>query len=316
MKIIFMGTSEFAVPSLEALAAQHDVVAVVTQPDRPKGRSGKPAPPPVKEVAQRLGIQVLQPESAKKKEFFETLAGFGAELFVVASYGQILPIRILNMPRYGCLNVHASLLPRHRGASPIQMAIICGDETTGVTIMQMDKGIDTGDMLLKCEIPIDDADTAQTLHDKLAALGASALLETLEFLQRGELTPQPQNNDEATHAHILTKEMGRVDWHQTPRQIVNLARGLNPWPGAYTMLDGGVLKIWKADYSNIEIPPNAVAGQILVADNNGLVVCANGGAVRLAQIQVAGGRRMADVDFLKGHAIKQGTVLGESLNEN
>jgi len=310
MKIIYMGTSEFAVPSLEALAAQYEVVAVVTQPDRPKGRSGKPAPPPVKEVAQKLGITVLQPESAKKKAFTEVLAGFGADIVIVASYGQILPVRVLELPKYGCLNVHASLLPRHRGASPIQMSIVCGDDKTGVTIMQMDKGLDTGDILLKREVPIEETDTAQTLHDKLAVLGADAILDTLKLIVHSELAPQPQNHDEATYAHMLTKETGCIDWTQKPTQIVNLVRGLDPWPGAYTMMAGHVLKIWEAELVNIEIPPNAVAGQVIIADARGLVVCANGGAVRLSQIQAPGGRRMADVDYLKGRNIALNIVLG------
>ena len=302
-----MGTSEFAVPCLEALAELHEVAAVVTQPDRPKGRSGKPAAPPVKEAAERLGLIVLQPESVRKKAFVEVLAGFGADVFVVASYGQILTQRLLDLPIYGCINVHASLLPRHRGASPIQTAIICGDRVSGVTIMQMSRGLDTGDMLLKQEIAIDESDTAQSLHDKLAVVGADALIKTLELLQQKKLMPQPQNSDEATYAHILTKETGRIDWTKTPEQIVDLVRGCNPWPGAWVMMDNSVLKIWKAEKVNMDTSKN-VMGQVIVADAM-IIVQAKGGAVRLTQVQAPGGRRMADVDYLKGRVVRVGSVF-------
>ena len=310
MKIIYMGTSEFAVPSLEALAERHEVAAVVTQPDRPKGRSAKPAPSPVKEAAQRLGIEVLQPESAKKKEFSECLEQYGAEMFVVASYGQILPKRLLDIPKYGSLNVHASLLPRHRGASPIQTAIICGDETSGVTIMKMDRGVDTGDIFLKREVPIDEADTAQTLHDKLALIGAEALIETISLIENGEIEPRPQNNEEATHAGLLTKEMGLVDWSKTPRQIADLVRGLDPWPGAWTTLSGEVLKIWKAAKVDFEISNNSVEGEIISVEK-GVIVKVGNGAVRLLEIQSPGSKRMADIDYLKGRSIDVGMILGD-----
>jgi methionyl-tRNA formyltransferase len=305
-----MGTSDFAVPVLKALHSQHNVAAAVTQPDRPKGRSGKPVPPPVKESALRLGITVLQPENARKKAFADTLRGYEADLFVVASYGQILTERVLQIPAKGCINVHASLLPKYRGASPIQSAIINGETVTGITTMLMDKGIDTGDMLLNNELPISPDDTAQTLHDKLALLGAKTLTETLKLLENGRLVPIPQNHSEATHAPIITKEAGHIKWDCSPNKIVNTVRGLNPWPCAYVLHDGTVIKVWKAEFAaNINITPDAVHGQVLCADKSGLYVCAGGGAVRLTVLQPPNGKAMPDTDFIRGRQIKAGAVF-------
>jgi len=245
----------------------------------------------------------LQPERARNKAFIEELTGYSADLFVVASYGQILSERLLNLPKHGCINVHASLLPKYRGASPIQAAIVNGDGVSGVTIMQMDKGIDTGDILHVVETPIFPDDTAQTLHDRLAELGADALLEALGKLERGELKAKKQDGALATHVGMLTKDDGRIDWNKTPRQVVDLVRGFNPWPGAFAALEGSMLKVWKAEAVGMEMPPNAACGEVLAADSRGLIICANGGAVRLCEIQSPGSKRMADTEFLKGRRI-------------
>jgi methionyl-tRNA formyltransferase len=312
LKIIFMGTSEFAVPSLDALAGDsnvHEVVAVVTQPDRPKGRSGKPAPPPVKEAALRHGLTVLQPERVKDKGFVGELAGYGADIIVVASYGQLLSERILNMPKFGCVNVHASLLPKYRGASPIQAAIMNGDETSGVTVMQMDKGLDTGDMILTAETPIHYDDTAQTLHDRLAVIGASLLLDALGRIADGSAVRTPQDNGSATHAGLLTKESGRIDWSMTPKRITDLVRGLDPWPGAWTVYDGQALKIWKTSAESLTVSPFAVFGQILSAGRDGITVNADKGAVKISELQAPGGKRLPAADFIKGRGIEAGKVF-------
>jgi len=309
MKIVFMGTSEFAVPSLQALLAtpQYEVLAVVTQPDRPKGRGNKVALSPVKEAAIQYNIPVLQPVRIKRKAQVAELAAYNADVFVVASYGQILSEEILNLPKYGCICVHASLLPKYRGASPIQQAILHGDEMAGVTIMQMDAGVDTGDILLPRTIPIEPDETGGTLHDKLAGLGAAALLEFLPSLEAETVTRMKQSDTgiEPTHAPLLTKEMGLIDWSRSPLSIVNQIRGLNPWPCAFTMIDGQPLRLYKAETAEGTGTPGTV---LTASPKAGLIIAADGGAVRICELQAQNGKRMAAEAYLLGHPIPVGTI--------
>ena len=239
MKIVFMGTPDFAAGSLKALiAAGHDILLVVTQPDRAKGRSDKPVPSPVKEVALENNIPVFQPLKIKTSESVAELKKYDADIFVVAAFGQIISKEILDMPRLGCVNIHASLLPKYRGASPIQQVILDGEEKTGVTIMQMDEGIDTGDMLYKIETEITEEDTFETLHDRLMEIGGRAITEALELLEKGELKPEKQDDSKSNYAKLIKKEMGRIDFTKSADVIGRLVRGMNPWPSAFTFLDG------------------------------------------------------------------------------
>jgi len=311
MKIIYMGTSEFAVPALLALldSDTYEVVAVVTQPDRPKGRGNKLAFSPVKELAVQYPVPILQPERIRRKAAMAELASFDAALFVVASYGQILPEAILNMPRYGCINIHASLLPKYRGSSPIQQAVLHGDAESGVTIIQMDKGIDTGDMLLKRSIPIEPGETSGGLHDKLAALGALALLDVLPSLESGMLQPVAQDETASSHAPMLTKEMGLIDWSHGAREIVCLVHGMNPWPYAYTIFDNKPLKLLQAEICAWE--KKAAPGTVLEASpKTGLIIMTGNGALRVGEMQTQNGKRMRPEDYLRGHEIRVGTILG------
>lgn len=280
----------------------HEVLAVVTQTDKPVGRSKKPMFPPVKQAAVAHNIEVLQPEKVKNKEFVQTLAAYGADIFIVAAYGQILSEQILSLPKYGCINVHASLLPKYRGASPIQSAVINGETVTGVTIMQMDKGLDTGDMLYKKEVEITKSDTGGSLHDKLSIAGAEALIETLNLIEKNAVAPQKQNNEYATYAPLLNKESGHIDWSQTPERIVDLVRGLGPWPGAYTVYQNEKIKIWKAEICG-QAPSGNCGEVVMTSKAEGLYVSANGGVVLITELQAAGGKRMSAADYLKGNEI-------------
>ncbi len=253
MKVVFMGTPDFSVDALEAiLTAGHQVPAVVTQPDKPKGRGRGVQVTPVKACAQAHGIPVFQPVKVREKEAVEVLRSYHADVFVVAAFGQILSEEILTMPRYGCVNIHASLLPKYRGAGPIQWAIINGEEKTGVTIMQMDKGIDTGDMLLKTEVMIDPKETGDSLHDKLARAGAELIVEALPKIERGELVPVRQKDEESCYAKMLQKSMGQIDWQQSAKKLDCLIRGLISWPGACTRFRGKNLKIWEEEVASKE----------------------------------------------------------------
>lgn len=303
-----MGTGEIGVPALKALAERHDVVAVYTQPDRPAGRDLKLRASPIKVAAAALGIPVLQPEKVRTPEAVAELAAFGAEVIVVAAYGQILPKRILELPKYGCLNIHASILPRHRGASPIHAAILAGDAESGVTIMQMDEGLDTGDMLCIVRTPIAADDTAGTLHDRMAGLAAEPLLAVIEELAAGTAVPEKQDASLATYAPKLTKQDGYIDWSATAKDIDLRLRGMTPWPGAFTSLpDGRTLKIHRAI---IEEGSGGEAGKILSAAPDGILISAGSGLVRLLEIQAAGGKRLAAADFLRGNALAPGAKLG------
>ena len=308
MKIVFMGTSEFAVPSLLTLFDTHEVLAVVTQPDRPKGRGNKMAYSPVKEAAMQQGVPILQPERIRRKESMAELAALGADIFVVASYGQVLSEAILHMPPHGSINVHASILPKYRGASPIQQAILHGDTVAGVTIMQMDKGIDTGDIMLVRETCVADDDTGGSLHDKLAALGAEALLAALNQIADGTITRTKQDDAQSSHAPLLTKDMGRIDWTKSPQEIVNLVRGLNPWPCAFLTYESQPVRVLAAEAAPGESP--ALPGTVCEASpKGGLVIAAAGGAVRVLVVQAPNGKQMAAADYLRGHEMAVGTVL-------
>ena len=307
LRIVFMGTPDFAVPCLQTLLeSPHSVVGVFTQPDKPQGRKMVLTPPPVKVLAAENGVPVFQPEKMKDPATLEQLKALNPDLIVVVAYGRILPRAVLELPRYGCINVHASLLPKYRGAAPIQWAILDGETETGVTIMQMDAGLDTGDMLLTSETPVGARETAGELFDRLAQSGAELLTETLVRLD--EITPRPQNDAESCYAHMLDKKMAVIDWSKSARELDCLVRGLNPWPIALTSLAGERLKIYAAEPADGCGEP----GMVLEADpKKGLTVACGEGALTLTEIQLVGGRRMKATDFLRGHAVEKGSRLGE-----
>lgn len=303
MKIIFAGTPHFAASALAALLDEHQVVAVLTQPDRPAGRGMQLTASPVKRLALQYGLPVLQPATLKSEEVQRSLAAFGAELMVVAAYGLILPKAVLQLPRYGCLNIHASLLPRWRGAAPIQRAIQAGDAETGITIMQMDEGLDTGDMLLRNTCPIAPEDTAQTLHDKLAVLGAASILEALRLVQQQRLMPVKQDNSTATYAAKLLKGEGQIDWRQDARQIGRAVRAFNPFPACQAGFNGMAIKIWQAVVlENIQAEP----GTVISADRDGIVVACGKDALRLEVLQRPGGKAQPAAQFLQAVPIRAG----------
>ncbi|MCL2198182.1 MAG: methionyl-tRNA formyltransferase [Defluviitaleaceae bacterium] len=312
MKIIFMGTPQFAVPSLKAVIAQHEVVAVCTQPDRPAGRGHKLAASPVKEVAVAHGLPVFQPQTLKlseSKEIRDELASFGADIFVVAAYGLLLPKGVLTMPPHGCINVHASLLPAYRGASPMQAALLNGDTETGITIQQMDTGIDTGDIILQKKLIINLEDRLPQLHDKMAELGAVALLEALAAIENGTASHTPQDEAFATHCPKFNKTDGLINWNDTSKSIINKTRALDPWPGCYTMYNGEVLKIWRVD--GLSCDDNAAPGTVLNKHTKGGVVVKTGdGAVFVTELQAVGKKRMDATAFLRGFKINAGDVFG------
>ncbi len=312
LRVVFMGTPDIACPTLQALASSPDfqVIAAVVQPDKPKGRDLKLQPPPVKELALRLGLPVLQPERARNETFLAQLRELRPDLVVVLAYGQILPQALLDIPPHGCLNIHTSLLPRWRGAAPIQWAILEGDAQTGTTIMRMDAGLDTGGIVTTRPTPIGPDDTAQTLHDRLATLGAELLVETLPRYVRGELPPQPQPAEGITYARKLAKEDGRLDWSQPATVLHRRLRAFTPWPGTFTFLPGEprpqLLKVWRAELAaGVGLP-----GEVLAADKSGLVVACREGALRLLELQREGARRLAVADYLAGHPIAAGQRLG------
>lgn len=351
MKIVFMGTPDFARGALDALVkAGHEIVLAVTQPDKPKGRSGQTVPSPVKEYALQKGIPVFQPERIKRPEAVEELKNYPAEVFVVAAFGQILSQEILDLPKYGCLNIHASLLPKYRGASPIQHVILAGEEKTGVTVMQMNAGLDTGDMLYKKEIPIAADDTYETLHDKLMALGGEAVTEALELLSQGKLKAEPQDDSLSCYAPLITKAMGRLDFSKDAKVLDRQIRGMTSWPSAYTYYNGKQLKIWRAEpaesvsfggpLSKEELAaqicekengrasgpeesegkafhgemgkdlPKTSPGEILEVQKNCIKVAAGRGALWVYEVQLEGKKRMPVHDFLLGVKLQPGERLG------
>ncbi len=307
LKIIFMGTPDFAVPVFHSLVnAGHEVCAVVTQPDRPKGRGHSVQYPPVKEAAAKAGVPVHQPQILRgNKEFRAVLKSYNADIFVVAAYGLLLTQKILGMPPLGCVNVHASLLPKYRGASPIHHALLNGDEVTGITVMYMARGLDTGDMILKRELKIKPDERFPELHDRMAALGGECIAEALDQIERGTASRVPQDDALSSYSPLIKKEDGLIQWEWPSERIINLTRALDPWPGTYAVLNGQPLKIWRCETAKEEIiNAKAVPGDILSADaRRGIAVRTGDGAVIITEVQPAGGKRMKASDYLKGHRI-------------
>lgn len=309
ISVVFMGTPDFAVPCLEMLCTQnYRIKAVITQPDRPRGRGQKLVVSPVKACAMEHDLPILQPQKIKTPEFETLLEELNPDLIVVVAFGQILSKRILDIPRLGCINVHASLLPKYRGAAPLHWSVINGETKTGVTTMFMDEGLDTGDMLLTAEMDITEQTTTGEVHDTLQAMGADVLAETIQRLIAGTVIRRPQNSDEATYAPLLTKELERIDWTKDARAIHNLIRGLNPWPGSYTMLRNKRLKLWQSEVAN-EVT-NEAAGTIIRVDGERILVATGSGVLALTNVQPEGKKRMVAGDFARGHQIQAGEILG------
>lgn len=307
MNIVFMGTPDFAVETLKKLIEKHNVIAVISQPDKPKGRGKKLVHTPVKQFALDNGIEkIYQPEKIRDENFVKELESLNADLFVVVAYGQILPESVLNIPKYGCINVHGSLLPKYRGAAPIQWSIINGEEKTGVTIMYMEKGMDTGDMILKEEIIIEPTETYKTLHDKMSIVGADALIKTLDLIESGNVTPEKQNDEEATYAPMITKEMGHIDWNNSSKDIINLIRGINPMPMAYTIYKDETFKISQAEEI---LGYDGNIGEIVDVTKDGFIVKTKDSSIIIKEMQAKGGKRMKTSDYLRGHTIEKNIIL-------
>lgn len=318
MNIVFMGTPDFAVESLSKIYdSGHNVLAVVSQPDKTSGRGMKLTMPAVKEYAISKNIKVLQPEKVKgNEEFISELKKINPDVIVVVAYGKLLPKEILEMPKYGCINVHGSLLPAYRGSAPIQWAIINGETTTGITTMYMNEGMDTGDMILKREIEISHEDTYGTLYDKLKKLGGKAIVETLEKVADG-IIPREKQSDNCSYAPMIEKSLGNINWDKSAVSIRNLIRGLNPMPGAYTKLDDSIMKIWKAEVLNLQSFNEkfgelnfAIPGTVLIANSkDGLFVSTDEGVLKIEELQMTNSKRMLAVDYLRGHEIKEGSIF-------
>lgn len=322
MRIVFMGTPDFSVPALKALVeAGHQVIAVVTQPDKPKGMGKEVQMTPVKIQAMEYGIPVYQPAKVREASFVEVLKGLEADAYVVIAFGQILPKAVLELPKYGCINIHASLLPKYRGAAPIQWCVIDGERETGITTMMMDVGLDTGDMLEKAVIPIEEKETGGSLHDKLSMAGGDLILSTLKKLEEGTLVRTPQTDEGTCYAKMLTKSLGDIDWNQGAVSIERLIRGLNPWPSAYTMWNGKTIKIWAADViagreaaeflseSGVPAETGTAPGTVVCSDKRGLVVCTGGGLLSIRELQMEGKKRMDTPAFLRGYPIPAGDMF-------
>ncbi len=320
MKVIYMGTPDFAVGPLEAIVkAGHEVVVAVTQPDKPKGRSKELKPCPVKECALAHGIPVFQPERMKRPEAIEALKAYPADIAVVAAFGQILPPEVLNFPKYGCINIHASLLPKYRGAAPIQRAVLEGEKESGVTIMQMEEGLDTGDILIQERLSLAADETAGSLFDKLAGLGARMIPGALEAIEKGNVHPVKQEEALSTYAKMLKKEEGCIEWSKSAEEIERLVRGMDPWPSAYTHFNGKTLKIWKAgvlsgdqaEAGNKAGKASPKAGELVGLLPEGPVVACGEGSLLIRELQLEGKKRMGAADFLRGVKLTEGTVFGE-----
>lgn len=314
MRIVFMGTPDFSVPALEALVeGGHEVVAAITQPDKPKGRGKAVLMTPVKEKAMELGIPVYQPVKVREPEFVEKLRQMKPDAIVVVAFGQILPKSILEIPRYGCVNIHASLLPKYRGAAPIQWAVIDGERESGVTTMFMNEGLDTGDMLEKEAVTLDPKETGGSLHDKLSAIGGRLILSTLKGLEDGTLKGTPQTDEGTCYAKMLKKSLGDIDWTMDAAAIERLIRGLNPWPSAYTCLHGKTLKIWDGDV--LEREYGVEPGTVAEVAKDRLVVQTGQGSLAIRSLQLEGKKRMDAGDFLRGYAVEAGTRLERRAEE-
>lgn len=311
MKILFMGTPDFAVETLRALVqSKHEVIGVVTQPDKPKGRSGKMQYSPVKEAALEYGILVYQPQRVRDEAFLFELRQICPDVIVVVAFGQILSKEILDTPKYGCLNVHASLLPKLRGAAPIQWSVIQGDKESGVTIQQMDEGLDTGDILLAEKYTLAEKETGGSLFEKLAELGGPMILKVLDAVEEGSLKPVPQNDAEHTYAKMLTKETGKIDFSKSAAEIERLVRGLNPWPSAYCYLEDKMLKIWEADVlTETANTDNMETGAVTEVGKSYFTVKTGDGLLKVLSVQLEGKKRMETGAFLRGYALQEGTVL-------
>ena len=309
MKTVFMGTPDFAAVILKNLAeSRHLVVCAVTQPDKAKDRGKKIRYTPVKEVAAEKGIEILQPEKVRGNDIFiQKLKEHAPDIIVVAAYGQILPAEILQLPKYGCINVHASLLPKLRGAAPIQKAIIDGEKETGITIMQMAEGLDTGDMLLRKAVEINGMNYSQ-LHDRLAELGARLLLKALDMIEKGSIKPEKQDDSLSTYAHMISKQDGKISFQKSPEEIERLIRGFDPWPGAFCSLGERVMKLWKAQPLN-DSTAGIEPGRVLSADESGIKIACGGRTLLVTEIQMPGKKRVSVKEFLKGNSIEPGTIL-------
>ena len=308
MKIIFMGTPDFAVGALKAcIEAGHEVLLVVTQPDKAQGRSKELKPPAVKVCAMEYNLPVFQPERIKREEAVSVLKQYDADLYVVAAFGQILSREILDIPKYGCINIHASLLPKYRGAAPIQWAVINGEEKTGITIQQMNEGVDTGDILLQKEYYLAKDETGESLFDRLCDLGKEAIVEAIEKIENGTVEPRKQNEEESTHAKMLTKSMGEIDFSMDAVEIERLVRGLNSWPSAYTYYRGKTMKIWR---SEVVYGMEGEKGVLLEADHESFILGCGKNALKVCEIQMEGKRRMSVKDFLLGCKMEKGEKFG------
>ena len=312
MRIVFMGTPDYAVPSLEMLVNEgYNIAAVVTQPDKPKGRGKKMTAPPAKEYAIKQGLEVLQPDRVKTPEFIEQIRALEPDLLITAAYGKILSKDLLEVPKYGCINVHGSLLPAYRGAAPINWVIINGETKTGITTMFTDVGIDTGDMLLKKELEITPEMTVGELHDKMALLGAEVLKETLLQLKKGTLKRIPQEDTQSSYAPMMTKELGLIDWNKRAIEIHNLIRGTDPWPGAYTFLLGDRMRVWKSVVVKDRAEGSRKNGEILKVSDEGILVKCSDENLLITEVQFDSSKRMSVRDYVRGHKIDTGVTLGE-----
>lgn len=306
MKVIFMGTPDFSVPTLDAIKKDgNEIVLVVTQPDKKKGRKGILTPPPVKEWALKNNISIFQPVKLREKQNIEELEKYEADVIVVAAFGQILPKEVLDMPKYGCINVHASLLPKYRGASPIQWAILNGDDETGVTTMQMGVGLDDGDILLQKKVPISSEDTGGSLFDKLSKVGADLLIETLHRIEKNDIVRIPQDDEKATHVGLIKKDFGILSFDEENKYILNKIRALNPWPSAFTFYKDKMVKIWKAKSVSFN-NKGYEYGDLVVENKDELLVVTRNGAISILELQEEGKKRIKAADFLRGHKIEKG----------
>ena len=312
MRIVFMGTPDFSVPTLEALvASEHEVVGVVTQPDKPKGRGKEIHMSPVKECALQHNIPVYQPVRARDEAFVDEMRALNPDVMVVIAFGQILPKSLLELPKYGCVNIHASLLPKYRGAAPIQWAVINGDEETGITTMMMDVEMDTGDMLEKTVVKLDPEETGGSLFDRLSLLGGDLILSTLSKLEKGEITPVPQDHEKATYVKKISKSMGDIDWTMDAVSIERLVRGLNPWPSAFTRWNGKMLKIWEEKVlpdPDVKLP----CGSVISASDEGLKIQTGAGVLCVTSLQLEGKKRMDTAAFLRGYQVAAGSMMERS----